>query len=189
MKSFLLALAILGSVSTPVLAGTSNPAVPGYLGSRAYTHKLNPLGWFGITRFIGARGLLGRIKAGTVDKGVLSTDKRSIARILYGTGMSYQAASTQAAEVVAQSRAGMFNDGGKTYPISRFFTSRIAQTVVGFVNGAGIGGLVTSAADRAIVPRALAGRLNAGKPLLESEKRLLSAIKLDPAQLATLESR
>ena len=179
MKSFVLALALFGFVVTPVFAQSTaaRPAIPSYLGSRAYTHKLNPLGMFGLTRFMGARGLLGRIKSGNVDKGMfLRSDEKSIARILTGTGMTFEAAQTRAAEVIANSRAGKYNDGGKMYPVSRFFTSRIAQSVVGFMSGAGFGGLVSSSMERSIVARALAGRMKDGKALHDSEQRLLAVI-------------
>jgi hypothetical protein len=185
MKTLALALGLFALVATPAFAMPSQaarsvkPASESYLGSRFYTHKLNPLGTFGLTRFWGARGLLGRIKSGTVDaggKGIVRTDEKSIARILTGTGMSYGAAKARAAEVIANSKAGKYEDGGKMYRFSRFMTSRIAQTVVGFVNKMGIGGLVVSGMERSIVARALAGRMADGKRMLNSEQALLDVI-------------
>lgn len=187
----LLALLFVGLASgTALAADPGQPAafVPSYRGSRFYTHKLNPLGTFGLARFIGARGLLGRIKAGTVDKGILETDEKSLARIAFGLGHPYHDAATIAKAVVEKSRRGEFNDGGPTYPISRFFTSRIAMSVLGMLTGPGaLRALIGTSAERAIVPRALAGRIRDGKALLESEKRLVAAIRLDPAELARLE--
>lgn len=187
----LLALVLVGLAGGNALAADRvqlDASVPSYRGSRFYTHKLNPLGTFGLARFIGARGLLGRIKAGTVDVGALQTDEKSIARISFGRGYSYQTASEIAKSVVASSRQGKFKDGGPTYPISRFFTSRIAMSVLGVVTGPGaLRMLLGTSAERAMIPRALAGRIHDGKKLLESEKRLLAAIRQDTATLAQLE--
>jgi hypothetical protein len=165
--------------------------------SRFLTSRLNPTTGFGIKRFIGARGLLGRLKAGQVT----GNDRRSIRRILTGQGLSKSEADTRSRTIIEQSRNGELA-GGRKYRISRFFTSRKWQGIVSGVSTTlnfltfGLAAAVTTGVkaglvaaggahlDRVIFSRALAGRIAMGKPLIVSEHRLLErlAIAKQPAQ-------
>lgn len=169
--------------------------------SRFATSSYNPLALFGVSRFVGSRGLMGRLAKGRV----MEQDRNSIAKILEGKGMSGAKAMEKAEKIIADSKAGKFK-GRKKYPISRFITSRAVGGTVGGASEATKGALIGSAAgpagaaagaiagaaqgayggamgtqiSRWFGPRGLAGRIAKGKKLTKNEKRLMLMINSKP---------
>ena len=147
-----------------------------------------------VPRFVGARGLLGRIRTGEMS----GFDVRSVRRLLMAKHeMSGEQAMLAAEKIKRLSDASHFFDEGKQYTFSRFLGSRVFWGTYGFLTGllAGLGSgslttfgsimtgvtqgttyLGAAWAMRAVATRGLAGRIILGKGLFESEERLLSTI-------------
>ena len=166
--------------------------------SRAMTSSYNPIGLFGLKRFVGSRGLMDRLAIGTVTK----QDHRSIRRILMSKkNMSEQAAGKAADKILNKAKGGGFSraKGGKEYFVSGALSGRRYAGAGGMLGGgysalhagfspatAAAVGAVQGAHNvgvtqlwRALGPRGLAGRIAKGNKLTRSEQKLMSMI--DPS--------
>lgn len=155
-------------------------------------------------RSTGAKGLLGRLRAGTVT----NQDMRSIRRILIEKRkLSFDKAEAAAKKIIEASKAGKLA-GGKQHQWARFSTSRAAQaatlggaealstamlttpiTMLGggaalplaLTAGSAAKGALTAAGStqlmRAIGPRGLAGRIAKGKKLRKAERQLMETLE------------
>ena len=186
-----LALAVL---SAQPAHADSNRRRPTYPFSRLITSKFNPFTWFGLERFIDARGFLGRAKTGRMS----GQDVLSVRRLLMAKYNMTKDKAEQVAEKLkkaAKQKASSYR--GKQYVLSRFLTSHLARggvALVAVAASAVLSGFAAVAAlvyglwegmrvvggvwfDRAVATRGLAGRVALdSKSLMGPEEEYLEFI-------------